>query len=82
MGSRSCSRPARAGFEGGGGDGRFAQIAGFSFTWAPGGTAQVLDESRAVTTPGTRIVHVELEDGTVIVEDGLTLPHGDLVGRE
>ena len=52
------------------GDGRFAQIAGFSFTWDPSGTAQILDESFAVTTPGTRIVDVELDDGTVIVQDG------------
>jgi 2',3'-cyclic-nucleotide 2'-phosphodiesterase (5'-nucleotidase family) len=52
------------------GDGRFAQVAGFSFTWDPSGTPQVLDENAAVTTPGTRIVDVELDDGTVIVEDG------------
>jgi 2',3'-cyclic-nucleotide 2'-phosphodiesterase (5'-nucleotidase family) len=52
------------------GDGRFAQIAGFSFTWDPTGTPQVLDESFAVVTPGTRIVDVTLDDGTVIVEDG------------
>jgi 5'-nucleotidase len=51
-------------------DGRFMQIAGFSFTWDPAGTAQVLDESFAVVTPGTRIVDVTLDDGTVIVEDG------------
>jgi 5'-nucleotidase len=56
------------------GDGRFAQIAGFEFTWDPSGTAQVLDEAFAVTTPGTRIVDVELDDGTVIVEDGSVVP--------
>ncbi|MBA3318700.1 MAG: 5'-nucleotidase C-terminal domain-containing protein [Gemmatimonadales bacterium] len=51
-------------------DGRFAQIAGFRFTWDPSGTAQILDETFAVTTPGTRIVDVELGDGTVVVQDG------------
>jgi hypothetical protein len=33
------------------------------------GTAQVLD-APSVVTPGTRIRHVELDDGTVIVQDG------------
>jgi 2',3'-cyclic-nucleotide 2'-phosphodiesterase (5'-nucleotidase family) len=60
-------------------DGRFAQIAGFSFTWDPAGTAQVLDESFAVVTPGTRIVDVTLDDGTVIVEDGEVVSGADLI---
>ncbi|HET7236293.1 MAG TPA: 5'-nucleotidase C-terminal domain-containing protein, partial [Actinomycetota bacterium] len=51
-------------------DGRFAQISGFSFTWDADGTAQVLDENLVVTTPGTRIVEVTLDDGTPIVVDG------------
>jgi 2',3'-cyclic-nucleotide 2'-phosphodiesterase (5'-nucleotidase family) len=55
-------------------DGRFAQIAGFSFTWDPAGTAQVLDETFAVVTPGTRIVDVTLDDGTAIVDDGAVVP--------
>lgn len=56
------------------GDGRFAQVAGFSFTWDPSGTAQVLDEALVVTTPGTRIREAELDDGTVIVQDGTVVP--------
>jgi 5'-nucleotidase len=55
-------------------DGRFAQIAGFRFTWDPAGTAQVLDAAAAVVTPGTRVRHVELDDGTVIVQDGAVVP--------
>lgn len=55
-------------------DGRFAQIAGFEFTWDPLGTAQVLDAAAAVVTPGNRIRHVELDDGTVIVQNGAVVP--------
>jgi 5'-nucleotidase len=55
-------------------DGRFAQIAGFRFTWDPAGTAQVLDAAAAVVTPGTRVRHVQLDDGTVIVQDGAVVP--------
>lgn len=51
-------------------DGRFAQVAGFSFTWDPTGTPQVIDEQGNVTTPGSRIIEVTLSDGTPIVRDG------------
>jgi 2',3'-cyclic-nucleotide 2'-phosphodiesterase (5'-nucleotidase family) len=51
-------------------DGRFAQIAGFTFVFDPAGTAQVLDEVMAVTTPGTRVQEIKLDDGTMIVQDG------------
>lgn len=51
-------------------DGRFAQISGFSFTYNPAGTPQVLDADGNVTTPGTRIVDVTLDDATVIVSGG------------
>jgi len=51
-------------------NGRFAQISGFAFTWDPAGTAQVLDEDGNVTTPGSRVIEVILNDGTVIVENG------------
>jgi 5'-nucleotidase len=56
------------------GDGRFAQIAGFEFVWDPAGIAQVLDADAAVVTPGTRVRHVELDDGTIIVQNGAVLP--------
>jgi 5'-nucleotidase / UDP-sugar diphosphatase len=52
-------------------DGRFAQISGFRMVWDPSGTAQVLDENGNVTTPGTRVRSVMLDNSTVIVEDGV-----------
>jgi 5'-nucleotidase len=55
-------------------DGRFAQIAGFSFTYDPTGTAQVVDNAGTVLTPGSRIVDVRLDDGTFIVQGGAIVP--------
>lgn len=52
------------------GDGRFAQIAGFTMVWDPAGTGQVLDLDGNVTTPGTRVVEITLDDGTPIVSGG------------
>jgi 2',3'-cyclic-nucleotide 2'-phosphodiesterase (5'-nucleotidase family) len=52
------------------GDGRFAQVAGFRFTYDAAGTAQVGADDGTVTTPGTRVREVVLDDGTVIVQDG------------
>ena len=52
------------------GDGRFPQIAGFSMTWDPNGTAQVLDDDGQVVTPGTRIRSVLLDDGRWLVQEG------------
>jgi 2',3'-cyclic-nucleotide 2'-phosphodiesterase (5'-nucleotidase family) len=54
-------------------DGRFAQVAGFSFTWDPAGTAQIIDENGMITTPGTRIEDVTLDDGTEIVSGGMVV---------
>ncbi|MGZ5291169.1 MAG: bifunctional metallophosphatase/5'-nucleotidase [Actinomycetota bacterium] len=51
-------------------DGRFPQISGFTLVYDADGTAQVLDENGNVTTPGTRVVEVVLDDGTAIVEAG------------
>ncbi|MEN8375990.1 MAG: 5'-nucleotidase C-terminal domain-containing protein [Gemmatimonadota bacterium] len=51
-------------------DGRFAQIAGFTFSYDTTGTAQILDGSGNVTTPGTRVVDVTLSGGTPIVVGG------------
>jgi 2',3'-cyclic-nucleotide 2'-phosphodiesterase (5'-nucleotidase family) len=51
-------------------DGRFAQIAGFELVYDAAGTAQVIDENGVVTTPGTRVVDVTLDDGTPIIEAG------------
>jgi 5'-nucleotidase len=52
-----------------GSDGRFAQIAGLKFVYDPEGTAQLI-EDKAVVTPGTRVLFVELSDGTVLVSNG------------
>ena len=52
------------------GSGRFAQISGFSFEWSASGTGQILDDAGNVTTPGTRVVELALDDGTVIVTGG------------
>jgi 5'-nucleotidase len=51
-------------------DGRFAQVAGFRFTYDPSQQAQVVDDEGNVLTPGERVQSVVLDDGTVIVENG------------
>lgn len=56
------------------GTGRFAQIAGFRMTFNPAGTAQVLNSSFVVTTPGTRVREIVLNDGRVIVQNGQVVP--------
>ena len=61
------------------GDGRFAQVAGFSFTFDRNGTAQLLDAEGNVTTPGTRIVDLVLDDGTVVVNGGAVQSGADIV---
>jgi 5'-nucleotidase len=60
------------------GDGRFAQVAGFSFAWDPAGTGQVLDAAGQVVTPGTRVRSATLADGTVLIADGAVVPGGAL----
>jgi 5'-nucleotidase/UDP-sugar diphosphatase len=60
------------------GDGRFAQVSGFSFSWDPTGTPQVLDADGNVVTPGTRVQEVVLEDETVIVTGGAVVGGPDL----
>ncbi len=61
-----------------GGTGRFAQIAGFSFSWSESGTGQVLNPDGTVAVPGTRVQLVELNDGTVIVTGGAVVAGPDL----
>jgi 5'-nucleotidase len=60
------------------GTGRFAQIAGFIFTWSASGTGQVLDSDGSVLVPGTRVQDVILDDATVIVTGGAVVPGPDL----
>jgi 2',3'-cyclic-nucleotide 2'-phosphodiesterase (5'-nucleotidase family) len=61
------------------GDGRFAQISGFRFTWDALGIPQELDEDGNVEVPGTRIRELVLDDGTVIVEGGEVDPDAPAV---
>ncbi len=61
-----------------GGTGRFAQISGFEFEWSASGTAQTLNEDGTVATPGTRVQHVELSDGTLLVSGGTVVPGPDV----
>jgi 5'-nucleotidase len=56
------------------GDGRFAQVAGFTFTWDAAEQARTLDEDGNVVTQGSRIRTVTLDDGTPIVTDGAVIP--------
>jgi 5'-nucleotidase len=52
------------------GSGRFAQVSGFTFTWSASGTGMVIDIDGNVVTPGTRVLDVVLDDGTVLVAGG------------
>jgi 5'-nucleotidase len=61
-----------------GGTGRFAQISGFTFKWTASGTAQQLDADANVIVPGTRVVEVALDDGTMIVTGGSLVGGPDL----
>jgi 5'-nucleotidase len=55
--------------------GQFGQIAGMRIVYDIRGTAQVTETNGAsVTTPGTRIVSLVLNDGTVIVDEGEVQP--------
>jgi 2',3'-cyclic-nucleotide 2'-phosphodiesterase (5'-nucleotidase family) len=55
------------------GDGRFAQVGGFRFTYNPLGTAQIVTNDGVVVTPGTRVTDVVLDDGTVVVAAGVVV---------
>ena len=60
-------------------DGRFAQIAGFEFSWDPNGTAQQVDDNGTVLVPGSRIREVTLDGGTPIVSAGAVVPNAPSV---
>jgi 5'-nucleotidase / UDP-sugar diphosphatase len=55
-------------------DGRFAQVAGFSFVYDAAGTPQIVDADGNVTQEGTRVREVVLDDGTVLVSAGSVVP--------
>ncbi|MBI1315579.1 T9SS type A sorting domain-containing protein [bacterium] len=57
------------------GDGRFAQVSGFSFIWDPAKTSLKYDQvTNAVIVPGNRVWEIRLDDGTYIVKDGFIVP--------
>jgi 2',3'-cyclic-nucleotide 2'-phosphodiesterase (5'-nucleotidase family)/predicted extracellular nuclease len=56
------------------GDGRFAQIAGMEVVYDPTGTPRIALNDGTVTQEGDRIWSVMLDDGTVLVEDGMVVP--------
>jgi 5'-nucleotidase len=74
----ACTQPGDFGTNPSCGSGRFAQIAGFSFSWSISGVGQILDADGNVTTAGTRVQEVVLEGGTVIVTGGAVVPGPDL----
>ncbi|WP_067965859.1 bifunctional metallophosphatase/5'-nucleotidase [Nocardiopsis trehalosi] len=51
-------------------DGRFAQVAGVSFTYDPARAAQVVADDGTVERPGERVRDAVLDDGTALVADG------------
>ena len=60
------------------GTGRFAQISGFSFVYTNSGDAMVQDVDGNLLQPGTRVLEVVLDDGTVIVTGGEVQPGDDI----
>jgi 5'-nucleotidase len=70
----ACTQPGDFSTNPNCGSGRFAQIAGFSFEWSASGTGQILDSDGNVTTVGTRVRDVVLDDNTVIVAGGAVVP--------
>ncbi len=57
------------------GDGRFAQVAGFSFVWDTTATSLAYDPiTNALTQAGSRIWEIRLNDGTYIVHNGAVVP--------
>lgn len=63
-------------------DGRFPHVSGMRIVWDATGTAQVLDgiaPPYTVSTPGTRVRHVILNDGRVLVANGVVLANAPSV---
>ena len=50
--------------------GRFAQVAGMTLVYDPAGTPQEIGDDDTVTTEGTRVQSITLDDGTALVSDG------------
>jgi 5'-nucleotidase len=60
------------------GSGRFAQVAGFSFSWSASGVGQILDLDGNVVVSGTRVQDLTLDNGTVIIAGGAVVAGPDL----
>ncbi len=58
----------------GDGTGRYAQIAGMSFVFDVTEQPLVIDANGVVITPGSRIVELTLNDGTLLVQNGVIVP--------
>ena len=55
-------------------EGRFCQISGFEFTYDPTATARETDVDGNQTVAGERVQDVTLDDGTIMVVDGVIAP--------
>jgi 2',3'-cyclic-nucleotide 2'-phosphodiesterase (5'-nucleotidase family) len=55
-------------------DGRFVHISGARFMYDITGTAQIVNNDGVVLTPGSRVKDVRLDDGTVVVMNGVPVP--------
>jgi 5'-nucleotidase len=60
------------------GSGRFAQVSGFTFDWSASGDGMMIADDGSVVQPGTRVLEVVLDDGTVIVTSGAVQPGADI----
>lgn len=75
----ACTQPTDATNNSNCGTGRFPQIGGFMFEWSASGDALIMDLDLNVLQAGTRVRHVELDDGTVIVDNGVVVPGDPIV---
>jgi 2',3'-cyclic-nucleotide 2'-phosphodiesterase (5'-nucleotidase family) len=60
------------------GDGRFAQVSGFTYVWDAAQQPQTRDEVGIIIEEGERVRDVTLADGTQIVVNGAVVPGDDL----
>lgn len=61
-----------------GANGRFAHISGAQVEVSTACTAQVVGAGGVISTPGSRVREVTLDDGTKIVDDGAVVPGGPI----
>ncbi len=55
----------------GSGTGRFAQVAGLTYSYDPTAQPRTFDSGGAVTNPGSRVIDVALADGTPLITGGV-----------